>query len=216
MYRAVLFDFGGVFTVSPFGAVASLANDRGVAPEVLSEIVYGSYHEDSDHPWHRLERGEISLEQAREDILDVGKTRGHEVDLWDVFTRMAEHNSGSVVNQQVIDLLEQVKREDYTTMILTNNIRELADGWQKLLPMDAVDLVVDSCVEGVRKPDREIFNRALVKLEGIEPGQCVFLDDVVWNIEAARRSGIHGIEVTPDPDQTVSSLTEFLGLKSGS
>ena len=59
--RAVLFDFGGVFTESPFAALDELSKELGVAPRELLDIVFGPYHEDTDHPWHRLERGEVSL-----------------------------------------------------------------------------------------------------------------------------------------------------------
>ena len=70
--RAVLFDFGGVFTESPFAALDELSEELGVAPRELLDIVFGPYHEDTDHPWHRLERGELSLEDAREQIIEIG------------------------------------------------------------------------------------------------------------------------------------------------
>ena len=60
--KAVLFDFGGVFTDSPFGAVEEHGLSLGAAPGQISDIVFGGYHEDGDHPWHRLERGELSRE----------------------------------------------------------------------------------------------------------------------------------------------------------
>ena len=64
-FEAVLFDFGGVFTDSPFEAVEQVGRELGAGSGELSEIVFGPYHEDTDHPWHRLERGEISLRDAR-------------------------------------------------------------------------------------------------------------------------------------------------------
>ncbi|MDJ0789766.1 MAG: HAD family phosphatase, partial [Myxococcota bacterium] len=62
---AVLFDFGGVFTPSPFTAVADYGASLGIEPARFVEAVFGPYSEDTDHPWHRVERGEIPLLEAR-------------------------------------------------------------------------------------------------------------------------------------------------------
>ncbi|MGI9284766.1 MAG: hypothetical protein ACR2P1_05210, partial [Pseudomonadales bacterium] len=67
--KAVLFDFGGVFTDSPFHAFSAYAKKIGASDEQVNEIVFGGYGVDSNHPWHKVERGEITLESAREDIM---------------------------------------------------------------------------------------------------------------------------------------------------
>ena len=59
--RAVLFDFGGVYTSSPFSVFAEAAAELGATPERVIGLVFGPYDRDTDHPWHRLERGEVSL-----------------------------------------------------------------------------------------------------------------------------------------------------------
>ena len=63
--RAVLFDFGGVYTSSPFSLFAEAAAELGATPEHMLDLVFGPYDRDTDHPWHRLERGELSLLEAR-------------------------------------------------------------------------------------------------------------------------------------------------------
>ena len=63
-FDAVLFDYGGVFTISPFAAVGDRGADLGVDPKLLVDTIFGPYDSDTDHPWHRLERGEVSLEAA--------------------------------------------------------------------------------------------------------------------------------------------------------
>ena len=73
---AVIFDFGGVFVDSPFTAVQTAAGDMGVAPEVMLDTVFGPYDQDTDHAWHRLERGEISLEVARAEIIEASLAAG--------------------------------------------------------------------------------------------------------------------------------------------
>ena len=51
-FEAVLWDYGGVFTASPFGAVDRLANEMGVSAQVLLGAIFGPYDRDTDHPWH--------------------------------------------------------------------------------------------------------------------------------------------------------------------
>ena len=63
--EAVLFDFGGVFTLSPFETVAAAGRELGLDAAEASRLCFGPYEEDGDHPWHRLERGEVTLEAAR-------------------------------------------------------------------------------------------------------------------------------------------------------
>ena len=210
--KAVLFDFGGVFTLSPFGAVEMVARERGIDTMHFAEIVFGSYHLDTNHPWHRLERGEISLEQTRSDIMALARQSNLEVDLWDVLMKMA--GNGNVVNNQVVDLLAKVKQSGYQTAIVTNNVKEFSSSWQAMIPMQHVDLVVDSAYEGIRKPDPAIFHLTLQRLGAqLNPAQCIFLDDVISNVQSAITVGMQAFTVTPNPDETVATLTKMLNLK---
>ena len=210
--KAVLFDFGGVFTLSPFAAVEMVARERNIDAMHFAEIIFGPYHLDTSHPWHKLERGEISLEQTRSDIMALARQSGHEVDLWDVLIKMA--NGGNMINQQVVDLLVQVKNAGYQTAIVTNNVKEFSDSWQKMIPMQHVDLVVDSAFEGIRKPDPAIFHLTLQKLGSqLSAGQCIFLDDVPSNVQSAINVGMQGLTVTANPDEPVANLSKILNLK---
>ena len=92
--RGVLFDFGGVFTDSPFAAVGAYADSIGATRERVDEIVFGGYGVDGDHPWHRVERGEITLEAAREAILALGREHDLVVDIWEVFMAMSANQGG--------------------------------------------------------------------------------------------------------------------------
>ncbi|MCB1616918.1 MAG: HAD family phosphatase [Pseudomonadales bacterium] len=208
--EAVLFDFGGVFTASPFRAVEKMAQDLEVDVAVFCDVMFGPYHEDTDHPWHALERGELSLEQAREAILELGKRKTMDVDLYQLLMKMAGAN---LVHESVVGLLREVKKAGYKTAIVTNNVREFSDGWRALMPVDDyVDKVIDSSFHGVRKPDARIFSIALDELGGIAADKAVFLDDVPANVASARTLGIHGIDVTDSPSETVKNLRDFLCL----
>ena len=151
--QAVLFDFGGVFTDSPFHAVHDAGAEFGISGEEMTAIVFGSYEQDGDHPWHRLERGEISLEHAREQILALARERGVDVDIFEVLGKMAENDAGANDRSPLVERVKVLKREGYATGLITNNVVEFGDGWRALIPVDEMfDFVVDSSSAGVRKP----------------------------------------------------------------
>lgn len=210
--RAVLFDFGGVFTDSPFHAVHDYGQELGLSQQDITAIVFGSYEHDGDHPWHQLERGEISLEDARQHILERGRAHDLEVDIYDLFGRMAGNNGGADSRRPLVDKVRELKTRDYALGIITNNVAEFGDGWRSLVPVDELfDFVVDSSSAGVRKPDPRIFELALAQLDDIAPAQALFLDDYMANVEAARGLGLQAMHVGTDLDATLRELDALLG-----
>ena len=205
---AVLFDFGGVFTDSPFDAVDSLGSELGTRPGQLREIMFGPYDRDTDHPWHRLERGEIPLVEARERIVELGAREGVEFDPFDVLRRMT---GGAGARELVVECVVQLRRDDYRTAIVTNNVVEFREAWTRLVPVDELfDVVVDSSEVGLRKPGRAIYDLALAQLGSVPHERAVFLDDHPANVEAAVSLGMQGILVGPDPRPALAELSEIL------
>jgi putative hydrolase of the HAD superfamily len=208
--KAVLFDFGGVFTDSPFAAVSAYALKIGASDEQVTDIVFGGYAVDSDHPWHRVERGEISLETARGDILLLGREQGLEVDIRDVFMAMAENGGG--LREELVDYVSTIREADLATGIITNNVVEFREHWRGMLPVDELfDFVVDSSEVGMRKPNPAIFKKAL-EIGGLAPEHVIFLDDFEGNIVAAQALNMRSILVDGDGAKTVADLDAVLGL----
>lgn len=192
--HAILFDFGGVFMDSPFAAVRAFGARKGIAPERVLELIFGAYDSDTDHPWHRLERGELSLADARAAILSLGEPE-HRIDLFEALGSLTRAS----IRPDVIDIARDARRAGVKTAIVTNNVREFGDGWRSMLPVDELfDAVIDSAHVGVRKPDPRIFALALERLGGVAPEHAVFLDDFHGNVAAAERLGIRGILVEED------------------
>ncbi len=207
--QAVLFDFGGVFTVSPFSAFDEIGQSLGIAPGKTHELLFGAYHHDGDHPWHRLERGEISLEDARQAIMASSRQQGVELDIYQILAGIPRDGG---IRQPLVDKVAELKQQGYRRAIITNNVKEFADGWRSLLPVDELfELVVDSCVEGVRKPDPAIFDLALSRM-GIAPEQAVFLDDYPTNVTVAADLGMQTILVGEDIQEAIRELDALLGL----
>ncbi len=207
--QAVLFDFGGVFSESPFNVVRAYGEEIGVSEKLLLSTMFGDYDQDGDHPWHRVERGEISLDDAREGILELGRQAGVSVDIYAIFSRF---NQRGGIRQALVERTQRLRDDGYQLAIITNNIREFSDGWRGLLPVDTLfHTVVDSAHEGVRKPNPAIYQLALERLGGIAPERSVFLDDFPGNIAAAERLGIHSILVRDDIQDAISQLDALLG-----
>lgn len=206
-FDAVLFDFGGVFTGSPFHAVADMAAELGTSPDRLVNVVFGSYSSDTDHPWHRLERGELSIEKAREDILGLGSEHGFEADLYKLFGAMA---SSSGIRDQLVECVRGLRQEGFRTGLLTNNVAEFREHWRATLPVDELfHDVVDSSEVGMRKPDLRIFALACERLS-VEPKRAVFLDDHPGNIDAAHAAGLVAVLVDEDPAHALAELDRLL------
>lgn len=205
---ALLFDFGGVFTPSPFAVVAAAALELGVSEQVAVELCFGPYAEDGDHPWHRLERGEVRLEVAHQELLALASAAGVEIDVFQVLAKIGREDDDRIL---MVDRVRTLRDAGYRTALVTNNIAEFGDGWRQLIPVDELfEVVVDSCQVGVRKPDPRIFRLALEQLDGVRPEQAVLLDDYEANVACARQIGMHGIVVGEDRAQALARLDAVL------
>ena len=98
------------------------------------------------------------------------------------------------------------------TAMLTNNITPIGSqpfsaDVQEVVEM--FDVIVESSVEGCRKPDQKFYHIACERLN-IEPEKCVFLDDLGVNLKPARAMGMTTIKVV-DPDQAIAELSAVVG-----
>jgi epoxide hydrolase-like predicted phosphatase len=205
---AVLFDFGGVFTPSPFSVVRAAAIELGISEQVAVELCFGPYAEDGDHPWHRLERGEVRLDVAHQELLALASAAGVEIDVFRVLAKIGREDEGRVL---MVEGVRALRDAGYRTALVTNNVAEFGDGWRQLIPVDELfEVVIDSCEVGVRKPDPQIFRIALEQLHGVRPEQAVFLDDFEANVASARQVGMHGIVVGEDRAEALARLEALL------
>ena len=206
---AVLFDFGGVFTLSPFTAFDEVGQGMGARPGQIQEIVFGNYHEDGDHPWHRLERGEMTLDDCRTEIMTrAEQDHGLKLDIYEVFAAMPRDGGLRIA---FVDKVAELKTRGLRRAIITNNVKEFSDGWRSLMPVDELfELVVDSCFEGMRKPNPKIFELTLQRMGIDDPSRTVFLDDYPANIAAAQKLGMKTVLVTEEADVALLELDGLL------
>jgi putative hydrolase of the HAD superfamily len=197
--RAVLFDFAGVLTSSPWAALAAAGGGD-------LELVIGSYEEDTDHPWHQVERGEMKIVDWMTAVKELGDAKGVEVD----FSPLAALLGDMTVHDPIVDHVRALRDQGYKLALVTNNVREGSAAWRSMVPVDELfDVVIDSSEVGMRKPNPAIYQHALDALGGIPPEEAVFLDDSPGNVEGAKRAGLHAILVET-PEQAILDLTAML------
>lgn len=213
MIKGVLIDWGGVLTTSLSEAIGAwLAADRIDVPhyrDVMTRMVDGAYADGAaaarENLIHALERGEIETAAferalaARLRTIDGGQPVAE-----GILTRMfaAFHPV-----EPMYDMLRAARAAGLRTCLVSNS-------WGAEYPREGWDEVFDGVVisgeVGMRKPEEGIFRHAL-DLIGLEAHQCVFIDDIEANINAARRLGIHGIHHT-EPAATLAELERLLRL----
>jgi putative hydrolase of the HAD superfamily len=199
--QAVLFDFSGVLTTSPWPSLTATADGD-------LDFLVGPYHEDTDHPWHRLERGEITIEEWITAIQAAAADSGRTLDLTPLQSLLGQ----LTVHDDVVAHIRGLRADGYRTALVTNNVREGSATWRAMIPVDDLfDVVVDSSSVGMRKPDPAIFTHTLDLLGGIAPDRSVFLDDVEGNLVGARLAGLHTILVDDPPGPALVELDLLLG-----
>jgi putative hydrolase of the HAD superfamily len=197
--KAVLFDFAGVLTSSPWIAMTAAGGGN-------LELLIGSYEEDTDHPWHQVERGEMAITDWMAAVTETGRAQGIEVD----FSPLAAMLGEMTLHHLVIDRVRSLRDEGYRLGLVTNNVREGSATWRAMLPVDELfDVVVDSSEVGMRKPNPAIFHHTLDALGGVAPAEAVVLDDSPGNVEGAKRAGLHAILVD-DPETAIAELDDLL------
>jgi len=208
-FEVVLFDFGGVFIDSPFPLLEAQSETLGLEPRRLIELTLGPLDQDTDHPWHRVERGELSILDARTLVIEIFKEAGLEAD---PFALLAQSIGPKMqARESVVECTRALRASGLKTGLVTNNAHEIRDRWRSLLPVDDLfDDVVDSSEVGLRKPNPAIYELALQRLGGIDPRAAIFLDDLEQNVAAAERIGMQGIVVEADPEPALARLRSLV------
>jgi putative hydrolase of the HAD superfamily len=192
--RVVISDFGGVLTTPLLRSFAAFQDQTGISGEALGRAMQSIAEREGEHPLFELERGRLSeadfLEGLRTELeADLGhrpEMHGFKEIYFDALDP----------NEPMIELMRRLRDRGLRMALLTNNVREWEPLWRSMLPVDEIfELIVDSAFVGMRKPEPEIYELTLERLrerEGLAdlaPGECLFIDDVEVNVDAARELG---------------------------
>jgi putative hydrolase of the HAD superfamily len=207
MVEAVIWDFGGVLTSSPFEAFARFETERGLPTDIIRRTNAANHLENA---WAKFERAEVDIDAfdrlfAAESLALGAEVRGREV---------LPLLSGDL-RPEMVEALGRVKTK-FKTGCITNNLPANAIGsigGRSLYIAEVMalfDHVIESAKIGLRKPDPRIY-RMMVETLGVDPKACVYLDDLGVNLKPAHEMGMTTIKVL-NASQAIAELEAATGL----
>jgi putative hydrolase of the HAD superfamily len=208
--EAVIWDFGGVFTSSPFEAFNRLEAEMGAPMDHIRRVNATNHH---DNAWALFERNEIDAEQFDRLFLEESTALGFAIRGADVLPKL----SGELRPRMVAAL--KACKQRFKVGCITNNvvsrhspgqneIQQAAGAMGQVMPL--FDAIIESSKAGVRKPDPKIY-LMMCDLLAVKPEACVYLDDLGINCKPAAQLGMKAIKVV-DEDQTLAELSALTGL----
>jgi putative hydrolase of the HAD superfamily len=208
--KAVIWDFGGVFTTSPFDAFNRYERERGLPADIIRRI--NSANPDTN-AWARIERSEVDAATFDGLFAAEAQLLGHVIPGKDVLALL----SGDL-RPRVVEAFKACKAR-FKVGCITNNAPTgkgagMSSSSEKAVQIAEVfalfDHVIESSKAGVRKPDPRIY-RMMCDTLGVQPSQCVYLDDLGINLKPARAMGMETIKVVSE-DQLLADLSKAVGL----
>jgi len=202
-FRAVLFDLGGVVFDSPLDGFARYEQEIGLPTNFIRTL--NSTNSDTN-AWARFERGELTREAFIEAFEAEAIAAGHRLD----GHRVLDTLKGDV-RPVMLEALRRLRASDLRTAAVTNNIAPMASGERDVSELLSLfDVVIESSVVGVRKPEEAFYKMALDALDA-RAAECVYLDDLGVNLKPARAMGMTTIKVV-NPDDALAELEQHLGI----
>ena len=208
--RAVISDFGGVLTTPLINSFAAFQDQTGISGEALGRAMQSIAERDGEHPLFVLETGRMTEADFLTQVADaLEPALGHRPEMHsfkEVYFEALEPN------EPMIELMREIKRSGRRMALLTNNVREWEPLWRSMLPVDEIfELVIDSAFVGMRKPDPRIYELTIARIAGVSAEECLFVDDVEVNVDAARAIGMAAVHFRSN-EQAVPEVRGVLQL----
>ena len=204
---AVVFDLGGVITESPMIAFAAYEREAGLPDGLIRQL--NSTDPDSN-AWARFERNELDVAGFSAAFEAEAAALGHRLDAGRVLAALRGE-----VRPAMVEAIRRLRAHGLPLGMVSNNVSPMERGGRMDDILDMFDVIVESSIEGIRKPEPEIYQRALERLSGavgrrLEAADCAYLDDLGINLKPARALGFSTIKVV-DPDAAIAELSALVG-----
>ena len=210
-FKAVIFDFGGVITSSPFEAFNRLEAERGFPQDFVRRV---NTADPDSNAWARFERAEITAAEFDALFAAEAAALGHALPGRDVLAVLA-----GAIRPAMVAALDTLKVHGYMLGCITNNVPtghgagmarsgDRSDAYEAIFAR--FEHVIESSKAGLRKPDPRIYLMMCEAL-ALSPADCVYLDDLGINCKPAAQLGMHAIKVASG-EQALADLSAVLSL----
>ena len=201
-YKAIIWDFGGVITSSPFDAFNEFEEVNGLPKDIIRTI-------NSENPdmnaWAQFESNSITIDQFDDLFLKEAKAKGFDIKGRDIIKLL----KGSI-RENMVSFLRELKA-DFKLGCITNNVKPSSEENTDIETKEAMsifDHVIESSIVGIRKPNPEIYMMSCDALN-VSPDQCIYLDDLGINLKPARELGMTTIKVI-QPEDAIQEVRNLL------
>ena len=201
-YKAIIWDFGGVITSSPFEAFNNFEETNGLPKDIIRTI-------NSENPdmnaWAQFESNSITIDEFNDLFLKEAKAKGFDIKGKDIIKLL----KGSI-RENMVSFLRELK-SDFKLGCITNNVKSSSEentDNETEEAMSIFDHVIESSIVGIRKPNPEIYMMSCDALN-VSPDQCIYLDDLGINLKPARELGMTTIKVI-QPEDAIQEVRNLL------
>lgn len=204
---AVVFDLGGVITESPMIAFAAYEREAALPDGLIRQL---NSTDPDTNAWARFERNELDVAGFSAAFEAEAAAQGHRLDASRVLAALRGE-----VRPAMVEAIRRLRAHGLPLGMVSNNVSPMERGGRMDEILDMFDVIVESSIEGIRKPEPEIYQRALERLSEavgrrIEATDCAYLDDLGINLKPARALGFATIKVV-DPDVAIAELSALVG-----
>jgi putative hydrolase of the HAD superfamily len=204
---AVVFDLGGVLTESPLTAFAEYEAEAGLPPGLIRQL---NSSDPDTNAWARFERSELDVAGFSAAFEAEALAAGHRVEASRVLAALRGE-----LRPAMVAAVRRLREAGLPLGLLSNNVAPMERTGRLGELLGLFDAVVESSTEGVRKPEPEIYRRALARLSEavgrpLGGADCAYLDDLGINLKPARDLGFHTIKVV-EPAAALAELSELVG-----
>jgi putative hydrolase of the HAD superfamily len=207
--RAVLFDLGGVLTESPLDGFAAYEASAGLPAGLIRRL---NSTDPDTNAWARFERGELDVGGFTDAFEAEAQAAGHRVSAG----RVLEVLHHPALRPAMVAAVGRLRTSAFPLGLVSNNVRPMERVGPLADLLALFDVVVESSVEGVRKPEPVIYRRAVDRLSSacgtaLAPSDCAYLDDLGINLKPARALGMRTVKVV-DPAAALAELSSLTGV----
>ena len=200
--KGLLVDFGGVLTTNVFESFRAFCEDEGLDPEAIKRL----FREDprAIEYVRALERGALTEEGFATgfgELLELEPERRA-----GLVDRMFGHIQP---DDEMVEALRRARAQGVRTGLISNSMG--AGRYDRSTFPALFDGVVISGDEGMHKPQPEIYRLGCERV-GLEPADCVFVDDLRENCEGAEAVGMTAV-LHRGAERTLPRLEELLGVE---